>query len=610
MFRVRVLDGPLLAGAAGRDVAVMTIGGSALQFDFGDRTVLNVPVDALKGVKKAGGKLKLLLTPDPAGPGHVVALLAEGSVELEAESSPRVVEFRRAIVAASKGKKTTPDTVPQGASGVMKTFRSDSHASKKGRAIAAEGASKPQAAAPTAEDALALEMGASRDEVAAAEAEVDLQAGRLPGESVRALALESNEQLRKDHEMFVVKGGVVDEEAFWMLSEERRGALMDASARLRQRAVSRRVDAMRARKQVGMKELFVFDNPEAMQQTVAQLLGMDEKLRKAYKENVVSGRVGAEEFWRRYLAHRVRQEKQRELRRREDAIAGRVSSAPLTSRSGDDQLFQGVGAPTEGITVDIGRVRSVPRDIDLEATAQDWRRGVLSSGQTRGGYGTASTLYAPDDITASSEQEAVRVRQREAHADSVAAECNSFGEFAMRHLKRAREETEGDDSLEADLSEHHANPPKALVLEFPDSDTQVPEGRQCRIVRYSQADKTVPMGEVSGRLVENFLWLVKHTTGRGTEPARSSTGMPMTISKDWRRWLHDSARKGTEVLTSTWRQSSRDLSAVEERLRGLEQGRTKLRKDAKLAAACEPIICMLERPLRNALDKLRGNTRE
>lgn len=364
-FPIRLLDGPLLdeALAAGQGPdATLSCAPGMFVINLGGRVGRReVATASLHGVKKAGNKLKLLLTPSPGGPGHVIGLRRDA--ELVAATDSEFGTFRKAVVKTSKGPggkaspggASTPSASMPGASpivaasgtvpatpvgeDVMATFRATSAASAKGRrlaasGVAAEGSSSRVAkkevsaaaagadAAAAAGSALAEHLGAATDLADAERGEAAIADGKLPEATVREQALRDDPALRSEHRSLVVKGAIVSEEEFWMGSDGRLQALRDAAARLRVRAYSRRRSAARTQRSIGMR-VEVSVTPEMTQ----QLLATDSRLRAAYTEHVASGKVPVMDFWRRYFTHMARQRDRQALRLREDAIAGRSSSS-------------------------------------------------------------------------------------------------------------------------------------------------------------------------------------------------------------------------------------------------------------------------------------------
>ena len=488
MFAVRLLGGPLLdeAGAAGQgpDVVMQCIlDDAALEFDMGGRLGRRrVPAASLHGVKKGKNKVKLLLTPAAGGPGHIIGLRSGES--LAGADDPAFRAFVQAVVRAVKGRADAAGDGKPAGQDVMKAFRPASAASAKGRRLAGSDAGAPAAApgaarAVKAEDvadhaggALAEQLGAAMDLAAAERGDAAVADGALPDETVRSLALEADDALRAEHRSLVKKGAIVTEEEFWLGFEERLQALRDAAARLRARAHSRRRSALRQQKRVGMR-----DEVEMTPEAVQQLLATDSRVRAAYAANV-GGRVSMMEFWKRYFAHMARQRQQAAARRREDAIAGRAEGSE--SRGGaqrrGDEMFRGLddvsGRAGRSTAADAAEARGVSARFNLGSTAEDAQTGVMAAGRRpgvdaaegagRGGRGTGESdrLYEPDDVTAASSAEAVRVRARAAKAEEIATECRRFASVALPPPSRAPKRGRGDDAA-VDV----AGVPRGLVVD-------------------------------------------------------------------------------------------------------------------------------------------------
>ncbi|KAA0149276.1 hypothetical protein FNF31_07236 [Cafeteria roenbergensis] len=602
-FPIRILDGPLLdeALAAGQGPdATLSCGPGLFVFDLGGRVGRREVLTAsLHGVKKAGNKLKLLLSPSPGGPGHVIGLRREA--ELVGATDPAFGTFRKAVVKTSKGPggkaspggASTPSASVSGASpmasatgaaaatpvgeDVMATFRATSAASAKGRRLAAAGAAdgpsgqvakkECSAGAATAAEvasaagsALAEHLGAATDLADAERGEAAIADGKLPEASVREQALRDDPALRSEHRSLVVKGAIVSEEEFWMGSEGRLQALRDAAARLRARAYSRRRSAARTQRSIGMR-VEVSVTPEMTQ----QLLATDSRLRAAYAEHVASGKVSVMDFWRRYFTHMARQRDRQALRLREDAIAGRPSSsvaaaalpsgaAAATARSaaaggnatplaasarGDDALFAGVGA-VSAEDLAVARTAAARR-----AALVDPRFSLAATAQDAQ---TGVLAAGPGDLIGADE--------------SAAAAASAAVSRAGRGTRAAQRLYEPDD---------------------------------VRVAHSSEAER-VPFEAVQ---------------------RSSATGLPLAMQPAWADWARASARRGTEVLALLWRLMAKAAAAgggvhpsdaakvsdalrrVSERVTSLQSGMERLRGTPDEAVA-GPVIEVLRGPLLEA----------
>jgi hypothetical protein len=737
-FQIQLLGGPLFEEVKRAEQSHLvwltcTPEDGTLLFELGGKLGRRKALaSAMFGVKQAKGKIKLLLTPKASGPGHVFAGVGEDGAVMAAES-PSFAALRQSVVRTSKAKPggAAAAGTPQGMD-LMGVFNSKSGASYKGRQIASKGgvpdksadASKP--GKPTAGDAIEMELSAASDLADAESGEAAVSAGLLPNKRVLAQALADDERLRTDHRMMVLEGGIVSEEEFWLGSEERAAMLRDAASRLRGRAHSRRVDAMRARKEVGMRvEIEITD------QVVMQLLASDARLREVYAEQVRAGKMTAGEFWKRYFDYRVQQSKIDQLRRREDAIAGRSvasgeaagSSSASASSSGfgstSRSLFAGISAPSVATSGSgeqsqvsrradvVQRARLVRGRFNLAATAEDAQTGVMAAGpddltpagagagagageggasdarqaaggvrdgsreagasaasltSARGGRGTRlnQRLYEPDDVRSASAAEAVRVRERGARAEEIAAACQTFADLALPAelpaagnersavSKRPRPQATAVDEEAAetidDLSLPAPRRTRRLVLErsavVPGADTAASadcEGvaellLRCRPVSLARGGaprkaapgaSSVPAAAstVADHTLESFQFLAAASRAQSlafSAVRRTKTGLPVAMQPAWRKWARESARKGTEVLAAFWRCVSRlsrgspasrsqalgamtDLvRRLETRKQGLEAGLERLKGTADEEAAV-PVVELLLDPLRVAL---------